>query len=206
MRDARSAPPFPIRRQARLAVFASGRGSNLGSLLQAFPSTGEEPLASIRLVVSDRDGAPALERGAEASLPAEHVPFGRQRASFEERAEELLRLHAIDLVCLAGFMRVLSPGFAERWHGRLLNVHPSLLPAFRGLRAPEQAIAAGVSVSGCTVHFVDAGVDTGRAIVQRRVRLEPGDDATALAGRILAEEHVAYPEAVRLVLRGEVSP
>ncbi len=198
--------PFPLDRQARLAVFASGRGSNLASLLGAFPPAGDEPLAAVRLVVSDRDGSQALERARAAGIAAEHVPFGRDREGFERRADALLREHAIDLVCLAGFMRVLSAPFTERWNGRVLNVHPSLLPAFRGLRAQRQALAAGVRETGCTVHFVDAGVDTGHVIVQRRVPVEPADDEASLAARILDQEHLAYPEAVRLVLRGEVRP
>ena len=198
--------PFPLDRQARLAVFASGRGSNLASLLGAFPPAGDEPLAAVRLVVSDRDGSRALERARAVGIAAEHVPFGRDRDGFERAADALLREHAIDLVCLAGFMRVLSAPFTERWNGRVLNVHPSLLPAFRGLRAQRQALAAGVRETGCTVHFVDAGVDTGHVIVQRRVPVEPADDEASLAARILDQEHLAYPEAVRLVLRGEVRP
>lgn len=198
--------PFPLTRPARIAVFASGRGSNLASLLAAFPPDHGEPLAAVRLVVSDRAGAGAIERAAAAGVSAEHVPFGRDRAGFEARADALLREHGIDLVCLAGFMRVLSAEFAERWHGRLLNVHPSLLPAFRGLHAQRQALEAGVQESGCSVHFVDAGVDTGHVIVQRRVRVLEGDDEASLAARILDQEHLAYPEAVRLVLRGEVEP
>ncbi len=198
--------PFPLARQARLAVFASGRGSNLASLLAAFPPAGDEPLAAVRLVLSDRAGAQALARAEAVGVVAVHVPFGRDRDGFERRADALLRDHAIDLVCLAGFMRVLSPDFVERWHGRVLNVHPSLLPAFRGLHAQRQALEAGVRESGCTVHFVDAGVDTGHAIVQRRVALTAGDDEASLAARILDQEHLAYPEAVRLVLRGEVRP
>jgi phosphoribosylglycinamide formyltransferase 1 len=201
-----AATPFPVARQARLAVLASGRGSNLASLLGAFPPSGLEPLAAVRLVVSDRPAAPALDRAREAGVTAHYVPFCRGRERFEVATEGLLREHAVDLVCLAGFMRLLSAAFTERWRGRLLNVHPSLLPAFRGLHAPRQAIEAGVAVSGCTVHFVVADVDAGRTVVQRRVRIEPGDDEASLAARILEQEHVAYPEAVRLVLRGEVTP
>lgn len=198
--------PFPLARRARIAVFASGRGSNLASLLAAFPPDESEPLATVRLVISDRPDAVALERAGAVGVAAEHVPFGRDRAGFEARTDELLREHGIDLVCLAGFMRVLSASFTERWEGRLLNVHPSLLPAFRGLHAQRQALAAGVHESGCTVHFVDAGVDTGHVIVQRRVQVLRGDDEASLAARILDQEHLAYPEAVRLVLRGEVRP
>ena len=198
--------PFPLARQARLAVFASGRGSNLASLLAAFPPGGDEPLAAVRLVLSDRAGAHALARAEAVGVAAVHIPFGRDRDGFERRADALLREYAIDLVCLAGFMRVLSPAFVERWQGRVINVHPSLLPAFRGLHAQRQALEAGVRESGCTIHFVDAGIDTGRAIVQRRVALEANDDEASLTARILDQEHIAYPEAVRLVLRGEVRP
>ncbi len=198
--------PFPLQRQARLAVFASGRGSNLASLLAAFPPDGEEPLAAVRLVLADRAEAAALERAAAAGVTAVHVPFGRDRAGFERRADAQLREHAIDLVCLAGFMRVLSAAFVATWQGRLLNVHPSLLPAFRGLHAQRQTLAAGVRESGCTIHFVDAGVDTGHVIVQRRVPVLDDDDEVSLSARILEQEHRAYPEAVRLVLRGEVTP
>src|SRR5690606_19243444 len=125
---------------------------------------------------------------------------------FEVRLDELLRSRRVDLVCLAGFMRVLSPWFVGRWYGRLLNVHPSLLPKHRGLHAHRQALAEGVSESGCSVHFVDAGVDTGKVIVQRRVPVYPDDTEETRAARVLVEEHVAYPEAVRMVLRGEVTP
>jgi len=110
----------------------------------------------------------------------------------------------VDLICLAGFMRILSPGFTRRWAGRIVNVHPSLLPAFRGLHAQRQALQAGVTTTGCTIHLVDAGVDTGRIVLQRRVPVLPGDDESTLADRILDQEHVAYPEAVRRLLRGEV--
>ena len=198
--------PFPLDRQARLAVFASGRGSNLASLLAAFPPDGEEPLAAVRLVLADRAEAAALECAAAAGVTAVHIPFERDREGFERRADAQLREHAIDLVCLAGFMRVLSPAFVATWEGRLLNVHPSLLPAFRGLHAQRQALAAGVRESGCTIHFVDAGVDTGHVIVQRRVPVLADDDEHSLAARILEQEHRAYPDAVRLVLRGEVKP
>jgi phosphoribosylglycinamide formyltransferase 1 len=197
---------FPLPRQARLAVLASGRGSNLASLLEAFPPDGRDPLAALRLVVSNRASAAALERAREAGLAAEHIPFGADRDTFEAHVEERLRELAIDLVCLAGFMRILSPGFTDRWRGRLLNVHPSLLPDFRGLDPQRQALAAGVAESGCTIHFVEAAVDTGRTILQRRVPVLPGDDEGRLAERILREEHQAYPEAVRMVLRGEVGP
>jgi len=194
---------FPLGRPARIAVIASGRGSNVASLMAAFPPGSQE--AEVVLVAGEKAQAPALARAREAGVEAVHVPWDT-REGFEARLDELLRSRRVDLVCLAGFMRVLSPWFVGRWYGRLLNVHPSLLPKHRGLHAHRQALAEGVSESGCSVHFVDAGVDTGKVIVQRRVPVYPDDTEETLAARVLVEEHVAYPEAVRMVLRGEVTP
>ncbi len=194
---------FPLPRPARLAVFASGRGSNLSALLEAFPPG--DPLASVVLCVSNKRSAGALALAEGRGVAARFVPFGGDRGSFEREATRLLDEYSADLVCLAGFMRVLSPEFTGRYAGRVLNVHPSLLPAFPGLHAQRQALAAGVRETGCTVHFVDAGVDTGKTIVQRRVPVSPGDTEEALTARILAEEHRSYPEAVRLVLSGEAT-
>lgn len=208
-----SARPFPLGRTARIAVFASGRGSNLGSLLRAFPPDAPgEPLARLVLVVSNRPGAPALRRADEAGVPTRTVPWTAPRserpdarAAFEEVVQEALDEARIDLVCLAGFMRLLSPEFTARWSGRMVNVHPSLLPSFRGLHAQRQALEAGALESGCTIHLVDQGVDTGRVLLQRRVEVRPDDSVEALSDRILAEEHLAYPEAVRALLRGEAA-
>ncbi len=203
---------FPLARRARLAVFASGRGSNLSALLSAFPPTGTDPDALVALVVSDRQDAGALARAREADVPAHAVPYGRRpeggpdRARFEAEAQALLDRYAIDLVLLAGFMRLLSPTFTARWTGRLLNVHPSLLPAFPGLHAVRQALAAGVTHTGCTVHFVDAGVDTGPVVLQRTVRLRACDDEATLQDRVQEQEHQAYPAAVRAVLHGAARP
>ncbi|RIH85935.1 Phosphoribosylglycinamide formyltransferase [Meiothermus luteus] len=199
--------PFPLGRPARLAVLASGRGSNLEALLRAFPP--EDALGQVVLVISDRRGAPALQKAARAGVEAEYLPWPKGeggRACFEEAAGQLLRERRIDLVLLAGFMRILSPQFVDQWAGRILNIHPSLLPAFPGLHAQRQALQAGVRETGCTVHFVDAGVDTGPIILQRRVPVLPGDTEETLSARILEQEHLAYPEAVRRVLRGEVQP
>jgi len=204
--------PFPLPQAARVAVFASGSGTNLQALLDAFPPNGADPLARVVLVVSDRRAARALDRAHRAGAEAEHVAYPRRpdgsldRAAFEARAGALLEEHRIDLVALAGFLRIVSPGFVAAWSGRLLNVHPSLLPAFPGLHAVRQALDAGVPSTGCTVHFVDAGVDTGPAIVQRTVAVAPGDTEDALQARVQWEEHLAYPEAVRRVLRGEAKP
>ena len=204
--------PFPLQRAARVAVFASGSGTNLQALLDAFPPTGADPLAQVVLVVSDRGAAHALDRARRAGAEAEHVAYPRRpdgrldRAAFEARAGALLSAHRIDLVALAGFLRIVSPEFVAAWSGRLLNVHPSLLPAFPGLHAVRRALDAGVASTGCTVHFVDAGVDTGPAIVQRAVAVATGDTEDALQARVQREEHQAYPEAVRRVLRGEARP
>lgn len=199
---------FPLNRPARLAVFASGRGSNLQSLVTAFPPG--DSLASVQLVISSRAGVGALELAAAHGVPAYSFPFpsrkrdpyGHARTAFEAAATEHFKASRIDLICLAGFMRIFSPEFSARWRGRILNVHPSLLPAFPGLQPHKQALSAGVGTSGCTVHFVDAGVDTGAVILQRPVPVYPDDTEATLAARILPEEHQAYPEAVRQVLTG----
>ena len=194
---------FPLDYPARLAVLASGRGSNLRSLLAAFPP--EHPLGSVSLVISNKAEAGALEHARAHAIPAHFIPFGKNRVGFEGAAARLLEIEQIDLICLAGFMRVLSSEFVNRYAGCILNIHPSLLPHFPGLHPQQRALDAGVSESGCTVHFVDAGVDTGPSIVQRRVSVHPEDDVATLSERILQAEHAAYPEAVRLVLEGKVT-
>jgi phosphoribosylglycinamide formyltransferase-1 len=196
-------PSFPLDRPARIAVLASGRGSNLEALLLAFGP--RDPVGRVALVLSNKPAAGALAVARRYGVEARHVPFP-ERDAFERGARDALSEAGIDLVCLAGFMRILSPGFVSAFRGRLLNIHPSLLPAFRGLHAQRQALEAGVPESGCTVHFVDAGVDTGAVVTQRRVPVLPGDDEATLAERILAEEHRAYPEAVRCVLLGRAVP
>ena len=172
------------------------------ALHAAFPSG--HPLASVHLIVSNKAEAGALTYAREEGVLAHFIPFGKNREGFERAAARLLETEEVDLVCLAGFMRVLSPEFVDRYAGRILNVHPSLLPRFPGLHPQQRALDAGVSESGCTVHFVDAGVDTGQVVVQRRVSVHPEDDENALAARILRAEHAAYPAAVRLVLEGKV--
>jgi phosphoribosylglycinamide formyltransferase-1 len=196
-------PAFPLPRAARIAVLASGRGSNLASLLAAFPAG--DPVARVVQVIVNVPGAAAVDRAAAAGVPAATVPWTRDagdRETFETEVQRLLDQAGVDLVCLAGFMRILSPDFTRRWQGRILNVHPSLLPAHRGLHPQRRALQAGDRESGCTVHLVDAGVDTGPIVLQRRVPVLPDDDEAALTARILAEEHRAYPDAVRTVLRG----
>jgi phosphoribosylglycinamide formyltransferase-1 len=200
--DAFRAPVPLAALPARLAVLLSGRGSNFLALAAACAS-GSIP-AEIALVVSDRADAPGLSRARDMGLFASALSARELggRAALEERLATLVAERRIDLICLAGFMRILSPEFVGRFPYGILNVHPSLLPSFPGLHAQEQAVRYGVRVSGVTVHFVDAGTDTGPIVDQRAVPVLPGDDAERLAERILAEEHQLYPSAVARVLRG----
>lgn len=188
----------------RLAVLISGRGSNLRALIAA-AATPDYP-AEIALVVSNVAGAGGLEHAARAGIPARVIAHRDypDRASFDEALDAAIRAAGAELVCLAGFMRVLTPGFVERWRDRLVNIHPSLLPAYRGLDTHARALADGVRIAGCTVHFVRADVDTGPIIVQAAVPVLPDDDEASLAARVLAAEHRAYPLAVRLVAEGRV--
>jgi phosphoribosylglycinamide formyltransferase-1 len=185
---------------ARIGVLLSGRGSNFLALHAAI-QRGELP-ARIAMVVSDVPEAPGLARAGELGLPTAALA----RRDFADRtAHEAAILTAladrgVEWVCLAGFMRLLSPGFLRAYPQRVLNVHPSLLPAFPGLHPQRQALEHGVKVSGCTVHFVDEGVDSGPIVVQRAVPVLDGDDEATLAARILAEEHRGYPEALRRLL------
>jgi phosphoribosylglycinamide formyltransferase-1 len=186
----------------RLAILISGRGSNMLALADAV-ADGRLPNAQIAIVVSDQRDAAGLERAVERGL--ETLVVTRSRRTREEHEREIiasLREREIDLVCLAGYMRLLSPCFVEAFRGRVLNIHPSLLPAFPGLDAQRQAIEHGVKVSGCTVHFVDETLDGGAIITQRAVAVSDDDTPDTLAARILAEEHKAYAEAVALVLSG----
>jgi len=187
----------------RVAVLISGRGSNLASLVEA----ARDPAypAVIALVVSNRPDAAGLQRAREAGIEAlaiDHSAFAT-REGFERDLDAALSAHAVDLVCLAGFMRVLTPWFVERWAGRMLNIHPSLLPLFRGTHTHERALAAGVLVHGCTVHFVVPELDAGPIVAQAAVPVVPGDTAERLAARVLAQEHRLYPRAVRMVCSGE---
>jgi phosphoribosylglycinamide formyltransferase 1 len=182
----------------RLAVLASGRGSNLAAILDACRRPGYP--ARVVVVVSDREGAPALARGRDAGAEAVFLDpkaYG-DRSAYDAALLTTLEHHRPGLVCLAGFMRVLTPAFVRAWAGRLMNIHPSLLPAFPGLHAQRQALEYGVRIAGVTVHFVDEGVDTGPIIVQASVPVLPDDSEASLSARILGEEHRLYPEAIRL--------
>ncbi len=187
---------------ARLAILLSGRGSNFEALARA--CAGGELPAKIVLVGSDRPEAPGLARAQAMGLHAVALPVKELggRAAFEARLAALMEEQRVDLLCLAGFMRILSPEFVSRFAYRILNIHPALLPSFPGLHAQEQAVRYGVKVSGVTVHFVDAGTDTGPIVDQRPVPVLPGDDPDSLAARILPFEHGLYVDAVRRVLQG----
>lgn len=186
----------------RLGVLLSGRGSNFVAIATAIR---EERLtgAEIAVVVSNRADAAGLEAARGMGLTAELVASkGRSREEHDAAMVTVLQAHGVELVCLAGYMRVLTGGFLRAFPDRVLNIHPSLLPSFTGLHAQEQAFAYGVTVAGCTVHFVDEELDHGVIVCQRAVPVEEGDTAETLAGRILREEHVAYVEALRMVLNG----
>ncbi len=188
----------------RLGVLASGRGSNLQAIIDAM-DRGVLP-ARIAVVIADREGTTALERARRHRVlavflnPAEHG----DREAYERALVRTLEASAVDLVCLAGFMRVLGPAFVRAFPGRVMNVHPSLLPAFPGLRAQRQALEHGVKVTGATVHFVNEGVDTGPIILQEAVSVFDGDTEASLSERILAAEHRLYPEAIRLFAAGRL--
>ena len=188
-----------------LGVLASGRGSNLQAILDACARPGFP--ARVVVVVADRERAPALEHARQHRVPAIWLnpkDFG-DRAAYDEALRRLLDEHRVGLVCLAGFMRILTPGLVRAYAGRIMNVHPSLLPAFPGLAAQRQALEHGVRVAGATVHFVDDGVDTGPIILQASVPVHPDDTEETLSARILVEEHRLYPEAIRLFAEGRLT-
>lgn len=185
-------------KKLRLAVFASGRGSNFLRLIETLHRPG---IAEIALLICDKAGAPALSHAQQAGVETALVSYGTGRESAEAEIETHLARAAPDLLVLCGFMRVLSPRLVSRYPLRIANIHPSLLPAFPGLHAQRQALHYGVKMSGCTVHFVDSGVDSGPIIAQRAVPVEPFDNEAALAARILEEEHRLFPEVLQLLAR-----
>ncbi len=188
----------------KIGVLVSGNGTNLQALLDA-EARGDLAPATIAVVISNKPGVAALDRAAAAGVPAlviEH--HGLARAAFEDQLLATLAVHAVEAVVLAGFMRVLTSHFIDRFPLRIVNTHPSLLPAFPGIDAPAQAIAFGVKLSGVTVHFVDATLDLGPIIVQVAIPVEDDDDAASLHGRIQAEEHRVLPAVVRRLAAGEL--
>lgn len=187
----------------KLGILLSGRGSNFEAIADSIQA-GRLP-AEIAVVISNRADAPGLDAARRRGLNAKLIPSkGRQREDHDAEVVAALREAGVDFICLAGYMRLLSLGFIRAFPNRILNIHPSLLPAFPGLEAPKQAIEYGAKVSGCTVHFVDEHLDSGPIILQKTVPVLEGDDEHSLAARILEQEHVAYTEALRLLLSGEV--
>jgi phosphoribosylglycinamide formyltransferase 1 len=191
----------------RLGILGSGKGSNLAAIADAVVS-GKIP-AEIAVVLSDVESAGILARARERKIPAQFIPPGKFRTKLDEEAElefvKILRGAKVDLIVLAGFMRVLKGEFLRAFEGRIVNVHPSLLPSFPGLEAWKQALDHSVKVTGCTVHFVDAGVDAGPIIAQQTVPVLDGDTAESLHQRIHAAEHELYPKCVAAIAHGEIS-
>ena len=186
-----------------LGILLSGRGSNFVAIADSIDA-GRIPDARIAVVISNKADVPGIATARQRGLNALVSPSkGRTREEHDREVVGALKQHAVDLVCLAGYMRLLSPWFVRQFPHQILNIHPSLLPAFPGLEAQEQASAYGVKVSGCTVHFVDEELDHGPIIVQKAVPVLDTDDEHTLAARILEQEHLAYSEAIRIVLSGK---
>jgi phosphoribosylglycinamide formyltransferase-1 len=196
-------PGDGMTQKKRVAVLISGRGSNMASLVEA--AKAPDYPAEIVLVVSNRPEAAGLAHARAAGIATavvDHATFGTDREGFEHKLQAVLDAHRVDLVCLAGFMRLLTPWFVGRWIGRLINVHPALLPAFKGLDTHARALAAGAKVHGATVHFVVPEMDSGPIIAQAEVPVLEGDTPDMLAARVLAVEHRIYPDALRSVAEG----
>ena len=186
----------------RIGILLSGRGSNFEALAQSVAS-GRIPNAEISVVISHRENAPGIERARARGIEARVIPSkGLEREAYDRQVAAVLREKTVDLLCLAGYMRLLSSYFVHEFRGRILNIHPSLLPAFPGLEAQRQALEHGVKFAGCTVHFVDENLDAGPIILQSAVPIRDDDTVDSLSARILAEEHRIYSEAVRIVLEG----
>jgi phosphoribosylglycinamide formyltransferase 1 len=190
-------------RTQRLGILLSGRGSNFLAIAEAIEQ-GRIANARIAVVISNRRDAPGISLAQNKGLTTEVIePRGRPRAEHDAEIIARLQAHQVDLVCLAGYMRLLSVGFVRAFPQRILNIHPSLLPAFPGLAAQRQALEYGVTVSGCTVHFVDEELDHGVIVLQKTVPVLSGDDELSLAARIIVQEHAAYAEAIDRVLSGK---
>jgi phosphoribosylglycinamide formyltransferase 1 len=185
-----------------LGILLSGRGSNFVAIADSIDA-GRIPGARIAIVISNVSGAPGIAIARQRGLNVQIIPSkGKLREEHDREVVAMLRQHNVDLICLAGYMRLLSPWFVQQFPQRILNIHPSLLPAFPGLEAQEQAFAYGVKVSGCTVHFVDEELDHGAIIVQKTAPVLDTDDEQSLATRILEQEHIAYTEAINVALSG----
>jgi len=187
----------------RIGVLLSGRGSNFEALAESI-ANGRLPGAEIAVVISNREGAPGIEKAKQRKLQTRVIPSkGLEREAYDRQVVAALNESQVDLVCLAGYMRLLSPFFVASFQNRILNIHPSLLPSFPGLEAQRQALEYGVKFAGCTVHFVDENLDAGPIVLQATVPVEDGDTEETLSSRILQQEHRIYAEAVRVVLEGK---
>jgi phosphoribosylglycinamide formyltransferase-1 len=187
----------------RIGVLLSGRGSNFQALADSVVA-GRIPGAEIAVVVSNREGAPGIDKAKERNIAARVIPSkGLEREVYDRQVVAVLNEHKVDLVCLAGYMRLLSPFFVTAFPNRILNIHPSLLPSFPGLESQRQALEYGVKYTGCTVHFVDENLDAGPIVLQAAVPVRDDDTEETLSSRILSEEHRIYTEAVRIVLAGK---
>jgi phosphoribosylglycinamide formyltransferase-1 len=187
----------------RVAILISGRGSNMTALVGA--AKAQDFPAEIVIVISNKADAAGLAKARDNGIPAvaiESAPYGKDRAGFEAKLQSALDEHRVDLICLGGFMRLFTAAFVQRWHGRMLNIHPSLLPSFPGLDPHGQALRAGVKISGATVHFVIPETDAGPIVMQGAIAVRDDDTAETLAARILEIEHRIYPDALRLVASG----
>lgn len=186
----------------RIGVLLSGRGSNFEALAESI-ANGRLPGAEIAIVISNREGAPGIDRAKQRKIPIRVIPSkGLEREVYDRQVVAALKEQQVDLVCLAGYMRLLSPFFVSSFPNRILNIHPSLLPSFPGLEAQRQALEYGVKFAGCTVHFVDENLDAGPIVLQAAVPVQDHDTEESLSSRILQQEHRIYTEAVRIVLEG----
>ncbi|MEI6614220.1 MAG: phosphoribosylglycinamide formyltransferase [Chrysiogenales bacterium] len=190
--------------KGRVAVLLSGRGSNMEAIFRASQKTNAN--FSIRLVISDQENAPGLRKASAFNIPSHCLPLGKfmDKNSQEREICDILQREGIELICLAGYMRLIGPELLEKFPGRILNIHPSLLPSFPGLHAQKQALRQGAKISGCTVHFVDSGLDSGPIIAQKAVRVLADDNEEVLSQRILRQEHDLYPCAIRLYFAGHL--
>jgi phosphoribosylglycinamide formyltransferase-1 len=187
----------------RIGVLLSGRGSNFVALADSV-AAGRIPNAEIAIVISNREGAPGIDKAKERGIPTKVIPSkGLEREAYDRQVVAVLNDHKADLICLAGYMRLLSPYFVASFPNRILNIHPSLLPSFPGLESQRQALEYGVKFAGCTVHFVDENLDAGPIVLQAVIPVRDEDTEATLSERILAEEHRIYSEAVKIVLDGQ---
>lgn len=187
----------------RIGVLLSGRGSNFVALADSVAAD-RIPEAEVAIVVSNREGAAGIDKARDRGIPTRVIPSkGLEREPYDRQVVAVLREHGVDLICLAGYMRLLSPYFVASFPNRILNIHPSLLPSFPGLESQRQALEYGVKIAGCTVHFVDENLDAGPIVLQAAIPVHDADTEVTLSERILVEEHRIYSEAVRIVLEGK---